>query len=1480
MTAERDPKANIEAIYPLSPMQQGMLFQSLADKDPETNFQQLCYTLEGRTNPAALKEAWTRVVERHAVLRTLFVARGKSKPVQIVRKRIQLPWSELDLSDQPPDERQARVEELLREDRKKGFDLRKPGLFRLFLLNMGGGCYKFVWSFNHILLDGWGRVRVLQEVFALYDGLCHGQEPRLPPAVPFRRYISWLQKQDMAEAESFWKTSLAGFSEPTPLPGAAPEPEQSTEARAFGKIRVRLTADETEALESFTRRQRVTVNTLVQGAWALVLGRYADTDDVMFGVTVSGRPPELPGADDLVGILINTLPNRVGLPSQTRTGDWLRALQASQVAQRRFEYSPLYEVQKWCEVPRGQSLFESAMVFANYPSEQSLEKNEGDLRISDAHSFESMAYPLTLHLSLQAFPEKHLEMDFFFDELRFRREAVKELMDRYRFLLGQMTANPEARLDELEILDEDTRRRVLVGWNATDSAFPRDQCFHQRLARFADSHDIAVFHKGRCTTFAELFRRARDLAKVLTALGVGPDVPVAVFCERSPEMVIGLLAVLEAGGAYLPLDATYPSERLAFLLADSGAPVLLAKSSLLSRLPDHRAKQLCLDQPLPEVSAPKRAVAAPGPENIAYIIYTSGSTGKPKGVMVPHRALNNYLTWCMAEYRVASGQGAPVHGSLGFDATVTSLWAPLLAGRGIELIDEDREIQDLARSMCNDHAAGLAKVTPAHLDLLARILPKDPAALKTRTLVIGGEALSYQQLIFYREHLPGIRLINEYGPTETVVGCSAHEVRSNEPEEGPVPIGKPIANTRMYVLDRRMQPLPPHATDELFIGGEGLTRGYLGRPGLTASRFVPNPFGPSGSRLYRSGDRARYRGDGSLMFMGRLDDQVKLRGYRIELGEIEAALGRHPEVDRVAVLLREDQPGQRRLAAYVTLHAGAAGLVDPKAPGAALKPFLTSMLPEHMVPTAYVAMTEWPLTANGKIDRRALPEPGVELGGDDRFVAPSGPVEEALAEIWCALLDKDRVGTSDDFFALGGDSILATQLAFQVNERFRVDLDLPFFFRRPTLAWMASAVAGPSENRSHGLDLEAEVKLPVGLEGRERPIKARAFDPEQIFLTGATGFLGSFLLDSLLRRTSAQITCLVRAEDEACARKRIQDSLDYYELPYEPYADRIIPLVGDLAEPRFGLDDQAWQALRQRTDVIYHNGARVNFSLSYGRLKAPNVGGTLTILELAQGASMIPIHFVSSSGVFPLDAYQNVPPIREDEPLVAHEGLEHGYAQTKWVSDRIMQLARSRGFPVNVFRPGRITAHSVSGAANDADVLGRMVAGWIQLGFAPEVPIPVQMIPVDYVSEAIVVISRKSSFLNRNFHIFNEPYPLGALIADIRDHGYPVRQVPPDVWMDRVTGKLQEDPGNPIYGLITTIAGSGNKDEGAPKPILLEPDCDESNCLAGLAGSGISCPRLSRDIIGAYLRFFTRKEIIPSPPATPKPREKALETEN
>ena len=1071
-------KNNIEDIYPLAPMQKGMLFHTLSAPESGVYFQQTVYTLHGDLDVSAFIRAWQRVVERHPILRTLFLWEQRDKPLQVVRQRVKLPWMQHDWRGLSPAEQQERLEVFLEADRDRGFELSRAPLMRLFLIQVAEDAYHFIWSRHHLLLDMWSGSLVLKDVCAFYKAFQQGEDLYLEPAPSYRDYIAWLRRQDLSRAEVFWRQGLKGFTTPTALGVDRASGSLSGQEIVYGKQQLRLSRAATAALQSLAREQRLTLNTLVQGAWALLLSRYSGEEDVIFGATVSGRPPDLAGVESMVGLFINTLPVRVQVAADDSLLPWLKRLQSQMVELRQYEYSPLVEVQRWSEIPRGLPLFESILAFENSAVGGFLNELGGGLDVRTLR-FEGgrTGYPLTT----LALPGPELLLQISYDCRRFDTPTITRRLGHFQQLLEGIATDPGRRLSELPLLTEAERQQVLVEWNQTAVAYPKDVCLPQLFEAQVERAPaaVAVVCEGQTLTYWELNRRANQLAHYLKGLGVGPEVLVGICVERSLEMVVGLLGILKAGGAYVPLDPAYPKERLAFMLQDAQALVLLTQQRLVERLPQDGTKVVCLDTDWGAIAqeGETNLLCQGTTDNLAYVLYTSGSTGRPKGVAMSHRPLCNLLSWQLQNSTLPRGARTLQFASLSFDVSFQEIFSTWCSGGTLVLISEEmrRDAVGLWHYLTDEAVARLFLPFVA-LQQLAEVVEDQGSILTSvREIITAGEQLQItRQIASLFGKLKGCTLHNQYGP------CESHVVTAfsltGSPSDWPAlpPIGCPIANTQIYLLDSHLQPVPVGVLGELYIGGVGLARGYLNRPELTAEKFIPNPFSVEpGARLYKTGDLARYRPDGNIEFCGRIDHQVKIRGFRIELGEVEAVLGQHPSVAAATVIVREDGNGDKQLVAY--LAAGSSG--RRREPGG-LREFLCRKLPDYMVPSTFVFLEKLPLTANGKVDRRALPVPSPERKLEG-YRAPRTPQEEILCGIYADLLSLERVGIDENFFSLGGHSLLAMRVVSRVRSMLGVELTVQAIFEAPSVAELIARLPGAQKARAPLVRQERPERLPL-----------------------------------------------------------------------------------------------------------------------------------------------------------------------------------------------------------------------------------------------------------------------------------------------------------------------------------------------------------------------------------------------------------------
>jgi amino acid adenylation domain-containing protein/non-ribosomal peptide synthase protein (TIGR01720 family) len=1070
---------DVEDVYPLSPAQQGMLFHSIYDDDPGVYVGWLTLSIKGNLHAAAFEQSWRQVIQRHAILRTSFKWERVAVPLQVVHRLVSVAIATMDWDGNEGEELSRKLDDLIKADQLVSTELSKAPLLRLTLIRVSQDESWFVLSSHHLILDGWSLPMLLAEVFATYRA-SKGQGPFLAGhGGPFRKYIAWLKEQDRGAAEKFWRNELSGFAKPTSLAIDRQAPRGGP-AR-FGRQQTRLSSLATEAMTAFGRRNHLTVSSIVSAAWGAVLSRYSGDQDVLFGLATSGRPASLKGGQDIIGPFINTLPMRVRVTPEVSPVDWIRSVQERQVEIVQYEYCSLLDIQGWSDVPRGTPLFNSLMAFENYPVDIQAFTKDGDLEIRVVSSMETTNYPL----SIVALPGDEMAIEAFFDPDRIDAVAIDRLLGHLRTFLSGLTRDG-VRLSHVPLLTETELRQVLHEWSGEESDYPKDKTmaalFEDVVACFGDS--IAVVFEPDQLSYSELNRRANQVGCCLAEAGVGPEVLVGISTERSAEMVVGLVGIVKTGGAYLPLDLSYPVERLQYMARDAGLGLLLVtgkestERGLGASSPTPagneggpagsqpsgssvgwdpievlRVKEICQSnqqQHRTPIPFSGRGIGWRGcAENLAYVMYTSGSTGLPKGVCIPQQAVNrlvrnaNYFDFDADQIFL---QFAP----LSFDASTFEIWGALLNGARVIVPPSGHHASEEIGAALAEYSVTVLFLTIGLFHLMMQDRPDDLAGV--RMVITGGDVVSPSDIQTLLNRAGAGSVISAYGPTESTTFTSGYLMNRSTVLGDSVPIGRPISNTRVYVLDPHLNPVPVEISGDLFIAGDGLERCYLNSPALTADRLIPEPFsGQRGGRLYRTGDLAKFLPDGNIDFVARRDNQIKIRGFRVELEEVQIALSGYPTLKDCAVIARGTGSADKRLVAFVVNSTGTA--VAPSQ----LRDYLKKTLPEYMTPAEYVFLDALPLTENGKVDRRKLRAKDVEpASADSPYVAPRTPAEEVVAGVWAEVLGRERIGVDDDFFELGGHSLVATRIISTIRYLFKVDIPVSAIFKASTVAGLTS----------------------------------------------------------------------------------------------------------------------------------------------------------------------------------------------------------------------------------------------------------------------------------------------------------------------------------------------------------------------------------------------------------------------------------------
>jgi len=1060
-------------VHELTPTQQAMLIYSLYAPESKAYFEQVCYAYRGPLNASAFAAAWQRVIHRHEILRTSFSTGDAEHLCQFVHADARLSfqehdWRELSVSGTGipacpgqtgksvlQREQERRRDQFLKEDCDRGFDLTIAPLIRVAVLQSEDEAFWIVISNHHIILDGWSMSLVRDEVSQFYRQLVHDCETTLKQSPEFSSYLQWLEQQDLSAAEKFWRSELKGFVAPNSLPVDSGASQANVVIDSFAEKTLSLSAELTNGIRACAKREHLTLSTLLQGAWAILLSRYSATGDVVFGITVSGRPYDLPEIESLVGLLINTLPVRVKLSAEESSLACLKQIQRSVASALEYEHCSLKQIQNWSSVPFNLPLFETLLVFENFAGSGSSFELDGPVEVSSTQ-LSRTNYPLTLVVN----PAAELRLQIVYHRNRFAVDVIERMLAHLANILAGLVRDLNQPLRSATMLTVAETQKLLVDFNDTAKDLPADvvtRIFERQVELTPDA--LAIVHEAETLTYAELNVQANRLAHYLKQLGVGAESLVGICLPRSAEMVMAVLAILKTGGAYVPLDPAYPKDRLAFMLADSNVEVLLTQTALAKQSFEYKGKLVCLDAAVETIAAnvTENLAEAAQLADAAYVIYTSGSTGKPKGTLIEQRSLLNFTQAAGDAYQIAESDRVLQFASLSFDTSAEEIFPALTKGATLVLrTDAMLSSAEQFLQACSKFGITVLDLPTAYWHDLSDDLAANNLALPDciRLVILGGEKALPERLAVWRAHVSdSVRLLNTYGPTETTIVATMFDLSAaNAVSEAP--IGRPIANTVVYVLDSNLQPVAIGLPGELYIGGAGVARCYLNRPELTSEKFITNPFADERApRLFRTGDVVCYQPDGNLDFLGRSDNQVKIRGFRIELEEIEQAISAHVDVAQVVVLAAEDG-GDKRLIAYLVAARDAQPAVNE------LRQFLSGKLPAYMIPTAFTFIEAIPLMPNGKTDRRALLSLGQfqNASSVEDFEGPRSPLEESITEVWAKVLGVEQPGIHDNFFELGGHSLMAAKLISNLRRQLHVELNLIDVFQSPTIARLAALI--------------------------------------------------------------------------------------------------------------------------------------------------------------------------------------------------------------------------------------------------------------------------------------------------------------------------------------------------------------------------------------------------------------------------------------
>ncbi|MEE3065111.1 MAG: amino acid adenylation domain-containing protein, partial [Actinomycetota bacterium] len=1396
-------------VLPLTPLQQGLLFHTSepAGNGAEPYAVQIDITLTGQLDPQRLRDAIQAALDRHPNLAARFVFRPLDEPVQVILKNPTLPWHYIDLAGNGA-ETQDRIERTCAAERAAVYDLAHRSPLRAVVFRIAPQRHRLVLTMHHIVCDGWSGQILIREVFAHYDFR------QLPAPASYRDFLSWLAGRDRESARAAWHDMLDDVESPTLL--GPPQPGDK-EVQSF-----RLPAEITRALGKLARVRRTTVNIVLQSAFAQLLMWLTGHHDVVFGTTVSGRPPELADAESMVGLLINTVPVRTTVTPTTTAEELIDQLHAAYIATLDHQHLALSEIHR---IAGHKRLFDTLFVYENYPVDTSAPLGAHHLTVTEISGRESTHYALTV----VAQPGDELQLHFEYGTAVFDAGSIDAFAQRLEKVLAGMAADPTRRLSSIDLLTEREHawldrsgNRAVLTRAATGASVP--ELWAAQVARAPDTS--AVTCQGRSMTYREVERAANRLAHLLMSHGVGPGDSVLLLFSRCAEAIVAILAVLKTGAAYLPIDPAVPSTRLNFIVGDAAPLAAITTTGLVERLAGYGLPVVDVNDPVVDRQPDWAAAPGPASDDIAHVIYTSGTTGVPKGVAVSHRNITQLFESLDAGFELAGQVWTQCH-SYAFDFSSWEIWGALLHGGRLVVVPEEVTASppDLHALLIAESVSVLSQ-TPSAASMLVQ------EGLESLAVLITAAEPCPIELV---ERWAADRvMVNGYGPTETTVYASVSAPLT--PASTVAPIGSPVPGAAVFVLDAFLRPVPPGVMGELYVAGRGVGAGYWRRAALTGSRFIACPFGPPGTRMYRTGDLVCWRDDGQLLYRGRADDQVKIRGYRIELGEIRSALAQLDGVDQAVVIAREDRPGDKRLVGYIT------GRTDPMT----ARDALADRLPPYLVPAAVLVLDALPLTANGKLDSRALPAP--EHRQEHHYHAPTTPTEEVLADIYAQVLGLQRVGVDDSFFDLGGDSLTAMRVIVTINSSLDAHLSVRHLFDAPSVRSLSRQVDaasdlqhdadditteqraeadGPSFASVHGHD-SAEVRasdlaldkfLDAETLNTASTLRRPAGAARTVLLTGATGFLGRYLALEWLERmdlVDGKLICLVRAESDEQARRRLHtvfDSGDPELLRHfqELAADHLEVIAGDKGETNLGLDQETWQQLAETVDLIVDPAAVVNHVLPYSQLFEPNVVGTAELIRIALTAKIKPYAFVSTADVgrqIELSVFTEDADIRTISPT---RRIDSGYPNSKWAGEVLLREANDLcALPVAVFRCGMILAHTTHvGQLNVPDNFTRMLLSLLATGIAPASFYQLDAdgnrqrahfdgLPVEFVAEAIATLGARVVEGFETFHVMN-PHDDGIGFDEYVDWlieaGHPIQRIDDfGEWLQRLEAGLSALP--------------------------------------------------------------------------------------
>ncbi|OPZ94372.1 MAG: Linear gramicidin synthase subunit D [Firmicutes bacterium ADurb.Bin419] len=1428
---------------------------SLYENGPVYHNIPLVVEIKGELDISLLQKSICCVINRHEALKTIIVKEEDKIYQQVAADNGFL----LDIVQMP--EGMGNYNEMLnyaldfvKNSYKDGID---GALIKGKLMKADNSHHFLVLSIHHLICDKKSLEIIAREISACYEAYSKGSEPRLEDLeLHYGDFSDWqnnLPAEIMESLYMFWRRKLSGKLQALEL--STDNPRAPIHVYNEGRYCFELNEELFEKVDRFCVSRGISQRDLLLAVFKVLLYRYSGLEEIVVGTSMENRIQE--ELENVVGPIANLVVLRSFIKDTQNFIDVSDNVSA--YINEAKEYSSIPFDKLVLELNPENDMSRTALFDVLFQYEQDkqdlFEMKEGQWKIIDTNLGWGK-YDLNLLIKKM---ERSYSCIMTYNSDYYNSSTIERMMNHFIILCNKLLDNPMLEVSKVSFLSHKEETMLLDELNDTDTQYPKGKCIHDF---FTDQcrktpDNVAIKFNHETITYRELNEKTNGLARLIRSKGVGRNNIVGMVLERSPYMIIAMISVLKAGGAYLPIDPQYPEDRINYLIEDSGAQIILTTEDLKEKC-SFAEQIICIDSIDEDVDCGDLE-SINTPDDMAYIIYTSGTTGNPKGVIIEHRNIARLMFNDNFQFDFDHSDVWTMFHSYNFDFSVWEMYGALLYGGRLVIVAKmiARDTKSFLELLRKEGVTVLNQTPPAFYNLINEEFSVGNSGvsydspLKLRYIIFGGEALNPCKLKHWKNRYPETKLINMYGITETTVHVTYKEITDKEIESNVSNIGKPLPTLTTYIMDRNMGLQPLGVAGELLVGGDGVGRGYLNREELTKEKFIWNPYKPS-ERLYRSGDLVRYLENGEMEYLGRIDHQVKIRGFRIELGEIESVLVKYSEIKEAVVIGKKDSSQDSSLVAYVVWNEYGRRDIN------ALRTYLKGALPEYMVPSFFVNMDCLPLTSNGKVDRKNLPEPDkAQNTSGEVYVEPSSEIEKAIFEIWKEVLKVEKIGINDNFFNIGGNSLLVTKIVYKFNEKFKLNLTFPYFFTSPTISAMARFVESQSEKvdatNNKNFDFREEVVFDQNIKFDLTFHKAN-FKVKNILLTGATGFLGAFLLKDLLEETSGFVYCLVRAKTIDEVMERIQNNLEYYSLWKDEMKERIIPLPGDLEMPLFGLSESEFIELSDNIDIIYHNGAVARYIYPYERLKKANVSGTHEIIKLASMRKIKPIHYISTVSVFNFTKKKLI--YEGDLPEKPEKIESEGYSQSKWVAEELLRKASAKGIPVSIYRPGRICGDSITGACQTNDFLWQVIQTCIEIQGVFDCKMEFDMAPVNYVSKCIVKISKNLQNIGQNYHLYN-PHRISMenIKVWIGSLGYSMDVLPYKEWYCKVKNVAENHQYSMAAKLLPALA------EDMPEESILVT-FDDQNTRKAIESFIIPDRNIDESVFKRNFRFLEEKEFI------------------